>query len=68
MTGRIVARISDLLSEFRRLPLGEADDGRSSIEGDLMTCPTCGEVFDMRNLAEVFEHQHGAPIPHDSLQ
>ena len=31
-------------------------------EEHFMTCPTCGERFDCRDLAELLEHQHGLPI------
>lgn len=31
-----------------------------SEEEHFMTCPTCGERFDCRDLGEVFEHLHGA--------
>jgi hypothetical protein len=27
-----------------------------------MECPACGEWFDMRDLGEVFEHCHDAPV------
>jgi hypothetical protein len=35
-------------------PASEADH--------FMTCPTCGERFDCRDLGEALEHQHGEPV------
>ena len=48
---------------MRELPLGKAGvctRGKAESEADhLMECPDCGEVFDMRDLRQVFDHIHG---------
>jgi hypothetical protein len=42
---------------------GKPDDG---IEGKHFgNCPICGEVVDMRDLAQVLEHTHGLSIEID---
>jgi hypothetical protein len=40
---------------------GEPDDGGTD---HIMECPVCGMRFDMRDLGQVFEHEHdGAEMP-----
>jgi hypothetical protein len=41
---------------------GEPDD---DVQSDhMMKCPVCGRTFDMRDLGQVFEHEHdGAEMP-----
>lgn len=39
-----------------------------SEEEHFMTCPTCGDRFDCRDLGEVFEHQHGIPPEEEPLK
>ena len=42
---------------------GRDADGIAQREADhFMKCPAFGEWFDMRDLGEVFEHWHDAPI------
>ncbi|CUT14447.1 hypothetical protein BF49_5527 [Bradyrhizobium sp.] len=39
-----------------------------SEEDHFMTCPTCGERFDCRDLSEALEHQHGEPVEEEPTQ
>lgn len=41
-------------SEYKKLSIQERDH--------FMRCETCGEWFDMRNLEEVIEHEHGSQM------
>lgn len=41
-------------SEYKKLSIQE--------RYHYMRCETCGELFDMRNLEEVIEHEHGSQI------
>jgi hypothetical protein len=43
--------------------IGERIDGKPSNEAEhFMRCPTCGGWLDMRDLAQVFDHE--GPLPH----
>jgi len=49
--------------------IGERVDKPATEAEHFMRCPTCGGYFDMRDLAQVFEHE--GPLPHsagDKLQ
>jgi hypothetical protein len=42
---------------------GDDADGIAQTEADhFMKCPDCGQWFDMRDLAQVLAHVHGAEI------
>jgi hypothetical protein len=47
------------MNVIARRYIGKADDG---VTGDhFMACPACGVRFDMRDMAQMFEHWHDGP-------
>jgi uncharacterized C2H2 Zn-finger protein len=40
----------------------DADDIAQNDADHFVECPACGELFDMRDLGQVFEHIHDGPV------